>query len=77
VGGGSSKLACLPLVNVKINGFGNFRKIGFHTLTALGHCKSCEGEDHISHPCTLRKTSKARVGFYTSHGTARDTELGH
>jgi hypothetical protein len=37
--------------------------------------KSCEGDDHVSHACTLRKTSKTRVRVDTNYGTGNRVTL--
>jgi hypothetical protein len=52
-----------------------FGTTGFHTLTAFRRFKSCEGEDHVSHACSLKKTSKMRVGVYMSYSTGNIVKL--
>jgi hypothetical protein len=66
-----SELAGLPfVVSVKINGLGNFLKESkLYTLTVFGHLKSCWGGYHISHACTLRKTSRTCLRVHMSYYT--------
>ena len=68
--GGYSELAGLPFVSVKINGLGNFLKESkLYSLRAFGHLTSWWGGYHISHACTLKKTSRMRLRVYMSYYT--------
>jgi hypothetical protein len=64
-----SRLVCLPFVSIKTYGFGNFWNNRVSHFDSFRTFKSCEGEDHVSHACTLRKTSKAHVRVYTNLGS--------
>jgi hypothetical protein len=53
-----------------MNGFGNFLEhTEFYTFTAFERLKSSEGAYHVSQACTLRKTSRTRLGVHTSYDT--------
>ena len=63
-----NELAGSPFVNIKI-----IRELSetvkFYTLTVSGHLKSCQGRYHVSHTCTLKKTSRTCVGVHASYVT--------
>jgi hypothetical protein len=68
-------LAWSPFGNVKIYGFGNFWNNLISRFDSFRTFKSCGGEDHVSHACTLRKASKTRVKVDTSYGTGNIFKL--
>jgi hypothetical protein len=52
-----------------------FRKIGLLTSTGLGVLNFFEVEDCVSDACTLRRTSKKRVGDCIGYGTGNIVKL--
>jgi hypothetical protein len=59
----------------KFMGLGTFWKNRIPHLDSFRTFKFCEGEDHVSYACTLRKTSKTRVRVYTSYNTDNIVKL--
>jgi hypothetical protein len=75
--GSRSTSVCVNAYYILINDFAyliftklKFWEIMYFSLTFEVHC-----EDHVSLACTLRKTSKTCVRFYTGCGTGNIVKL--
>jgi hypothetical protein len=56
-------------------GLGTFWNNRIARFDSFRTFKSCEGEDHVSHACTFKKSSKTRVRVYTSYDTGNIFKL--